>query len=200
MARLLPLVLVVLILPGPVLADWCVPAPPIVARSYYAGPPVYVPPVYVQAYSPPVYVPTAPCLAPTVGFPLATPAPAPASQPPVRRLPGAFANPTVAPSVSEFRPAPRKALSYTPTTSFYRANYFNPSEQPLPNGTVMLTLNNASGKALLVWIDGVRYLLVEGQSITRDVGREFTWQVEGREKVNGKVPAGERGANIVIER
>jgi len=198
MVRLLLIVLVVFSLPGAVFADFCLARPPIVAQSYYVGPPVYVSPVVVQAFCPPVFVPP-PCPPSAVGTPLAAPRAAPpSSQPPLRRMPDAGSNPALVPSVSEFQPT-RQARSPALSTSFYRAYSYNPSEQPLPNGATTLTLSNGSGKALLVWIEGVRYLLVEGQSITREVGREFTWQAEGREKQSGQARPGERGVNIVIE-
>jgi hypothetical protein len=104
------------------------------------------------------------------------------------------------PGVSEFREASRTARSPASPTSFYRAYSYDPSETPKTPDKVTLKVINGTDRAVLVWVDGVRYLLVEGQEISREVGPEFTWQVEGREKETGRAPAGKQAMSIVIDR
>jgi hypothetical protein len=172
----------------PVQADVCIPAPPVITQSGYYGVPAYpLAPVTVQALSP-VFVPPAPTyVCPEFVPPVIVP----------RQMPPA---PVSVPNVSEFRQNQRPARSYDAATSFYRAAYYTPSETPRERDLATLSLNNASDRALLVWVDGVRYLLVEGQTLTREVGRDFTWHVEGREKKQGRAPAGQEGVRIVIDR
>lgn len=209
MARLFVIGFVVLFLTGPVLADFCVVAPPVAVptSSFYVGPAVALRPVPVAAFYAPAVVPPPPeigCPAPLVPAAVAVPTPAPAAWLPVpsprRTVATPRINPELVPNVSEFRDVPRTARSLALETSFYRASYFDPSATPRSPDKIVLTLRNASGKSAMVWLNGVRYLLVDGQSLQREVGRDFTWQVEGREKETGRVPAGQQGMNLVIER
>lgn len=227
MMRLLVIGFVVLLLPPGVRADYCAVAPPAVVPSasfyagpsYFAGPPFYtgssfypgpsfsLRPVPVASYYAPVVVapqPAIACPVPAVSVPLAIPTPATAALLPVptpRRSPVVpRANPEPVPGVSEFRETSRFARSLSPDYSFYRASYFDPSVTPRSSEKIVLTLTNASGKSVMVWLNGVRYLLVDGQALQREVGRDFTWQVEGREKEAGRVPAGQQGMNLVIDR
>lgn len=205
MARLLLIGLVMLLLPGMVLAQVCLVPPPLVApaASFYPAPVValrpvpvvsYYAPAVVSYYAPAVVPPPPAISAPVFACPVPVQPPAapPPSEP--RR------KPAVVPSVSEFRDTPRFARSPALETSFYRAYYLDPNGAPRSVDQVTLKLTNASGKSVLVWVNGVRFLLLDGQSIQREVGREFTWQVEGRERETGRAPAGQQGMSIVIDR
>ncbi len=193
------IVFAVLVLPGRVGAEVCFVAPPIVAQSssFYAGPVVALRLVTVAAYYPPPVVvrsvPVFDCQVPGRPVPQAIPAAAPASS-------LARRSPELAPTVSEFHETPRMARSLTSPTSFYRAYYSGPSGTARGDDQIQVTLTNASGKAALVWLNGVRYVLSDGQKLQREVTRDFTWQVEGRDRETVRAPAGQQGMSIVIER
>ncbi len=186
MARLLSLVLL-LTLCGPILADVCLPAPPLPTQSYYLAPVVALRPVVVQPCQPVVVQPVQVEVCPPA---IAIPTVAPRSVPVERPSP---------PAVSEFREVPRSARYVTASpTSFYRPAYYNPSNPPRNRDEVLVTLENRTDRGLFVYLDGVRYLILDGQSLTREVGREFTWQVEGRPPQREQVPSGEQGVRIPI--
>ena len=168
----------------------------------YAYPPViaYAPVQVVQPCPAPAVpcvparsyaVPVAPCV------PLAPPVEAPASLD-VGPLPGYRARP----QVREFRSgAPTVAVSYqseapTAATS-YQSFSFEPRDRRTDTGSA-LTLRNGSANALLVSVDGVRYLLLGDQAVTVDVRKDFVWQIEGRTAKHDRIPAGERALTVVI--
>jgi hypothetical protein len=59
---------------------------------------------------------------------------------------------------------------------------------------------NLSGQDLGLKVDGQSRLLPRGQSVTLTLGRQFVWQVEGREPQKQDVPANEGALEIVIRR
>jgi hypothetical protein len=137
----------------------------------------------------------APAPLPRSPIPLAAPSAAPPSLDPTPIGPGLMPRASRSLSVNEF-PSPPAEVS----TSFYQTF---PSNLPEKRGRDLpptLTLCNAAGKAVMVRVDGVRYLLVVGQTINLEARSDFAWQVEGREAERGRIPPGERGLTIVIRR
>jgi len=59
---------------------------------------------------------------------------------------------------------------------------------------------NLTDQDLALRIDGKPQPLQRGQSITLDLGRQFVWQVEGRDPQRENIPLGESALEIVIRR
>jgi hypothetical protein len=59
--------------------------------------------------------------------------------------------------------------------------------------------NLTSGR-LSLRVDGVTRTILPGKSAVVETGRQFTWQVEGREIHREAIPMGEAGLDIVIRR
>lgn len=160
---------------------------------YYEIPVVYAPP--------PVY-----CVGPYAG-PLGqpprvvTPAPAP-------RL---LANPSAAPPSSEreppvappSKPAPRpgETMPRVMESNFYDVYPVTSREGTKPTGdSYPIGIWNLSNTDLIVKVAGQPHTLPRNKNLQLHVGRQFVWQVEGREAQVERIPAGESALEIVIRR
>jgi hypothetical protein len=90
----------------------------------------------------------------------------------------------------------------TPVRSAYQPSVsFSPSrEAAAKDSEYHCTIRNQAEQALFVRVNGVRYVLVPGQSVTVAVQTQFVWKIEGREAEKGTIPVGEKGLAIVINR
>ena len=178
-----------------------------------AGIPVYAYPPVI-AYAPvqvvqPCPAPVVPCI-PALSDPVPV-APCVPLAPPVEARPRRSALMSVPcratrarPQVREFRSgAPTVAVSYqseaTTVATSYQSFSYEPRDRRTDAGSA-LTLRNGSENALLVWVDGVRYLLLGDQAVTVDVRKDFVWQIEGRTAERGRIPAGNAALTVVIGR
>jgi hypothetical protein len=59
---------------------------------------------------------------------------------------------------------------------------------------------NLTAQELTLTIDGQKRTLPAGKNLTLDLGRQFVWQVAGRDPQNTTVAAGDVGAEIIIRR
>jgi hypothetical protein len=59
---------------------------------------------------------------------------------------------------------------------------------------------NLTAQELTLKIDGKPHTLPAGQNVTLDLGRQFVWQIVGREPQNTTVAAADVGAEIIIRR
>jgi hypothetical protein len=168
--------------------------------AYYPTPAVYVPVLATVSYQPcPVVLPL------VVGTPIAVPA-FPAAP--------AFARPTAAPPSDapaipggprtgppSFAPKPAPV----PAVSESRA-YFDTypgggtGAAKVPADRCSVAFWNLSGQDLSLKVDGQARPLPRGRSVTLTLGRQFVWQVEGREPQKQEVPMKEAALEIVIRR
>jgi hypothetical protein len=171
------------------------------------------------AYFYPVCTPSAPIV---VCVPVLAmgPAPLPASVPlggPPRGLPN-YARPTPAPpSSSPATPAPPLAAPEAPRSpapasprrssdvresrSYYDAYPGSPRESSKPAGDrCAVGFWNLTGRDLTIKIDGQARSLAQGKNIQVDAGRQFIWQIEGRDPQHENVASGESALEIVIRR
>jgi hypothetical protein len=135
-------------------------------------------------------LPTTPSPAPST----APPPIAPQSPPP----PTAPKLPTLPPPSAMPQPAVQESHSST--------NAFDTYSVPPDKGTkpaadrCSVGFWNLTDKELTLKIDGQTHTLAAGKSLTRDLARQFVWQVIGREAQNSTVPAADVGMEIVIRR
>lgn len=155
---------------------------------YYPSPFVYVPvvaPVFVAPAlpycPPPVAVPVGPAPAPRI---YATPTPAPPAAPPGgQQQPG-----QQPPGVGESR-------------SFYDAYGVAVREESTSTPErVAIGFWNHSSKDVVLKVDGQPRTLARGQSVLLTLPRQFVWQIDERQPLNERVPAGQAGVDIVIRR
>jgi hypothetical protein len=84
-------------------------------------------------------------------------------------------------------------------SSYYDAFYVAPrtSDQPT-DGRCRVAFWNLTRRPLTLKLDGQAQVLASGQSLIRELAREFVWQIEGHEPQRQTIPAGEAGLEIVI--
>jgi hypothetical protein len=68
------------------------------------------------------------------------------------------------------------------------------------NGRCSVSFWNLSKKALVLQVSGRRLSLDRGRSLTLELDRQFTWQIEGREERTQTVASGESALDILIRR
>jgi hypothetical protein len=151
-------------------------APPIVTYYYYAVPtPVWVMPYYSCA--PVIVVP--------------------------RVIPVPDARPTAAPPSSTGEPPLLKKTSNDPrapviVTSHAIGSNFVPGKAPLAKGFCRVGFWNLSGREVTLVIDGKVRTLAKDRSVTLDLDREFSWQIEGRLQHVERVAEGQATLELVI--
>jgi len=159
---------------------------------YYPSPFVYVPvvapavPVFVAPALPYCPPPVAETLAPTPPPRIyATPTPAPPTVPPGGQQPPPNQQP---PGVGESR-------------SFYDAYGVAVREESSATPErVAIGFWNHSTKDMVLKVDGQPRTLARGQSVLLTLPRQFVWQIDERQPLNERVPAGQAGVDIVIRR
>jgi hypothetical protein len=173
----------------------------------------------VAHYAPVVvqYVPMAACV-PIVPV---CPVPAPAPFPSANQAPRAaeiYARPSPAPpSATPATPAPPLAVPEAPRTpapasprrnsdvresqSYYDSYAGTPPDSAKPAGDrCTVGFWNLSAQDLTIKIDGQARSLPRGQNVQLGVGRQFFWQIEGREARQESIARGESALEIVIRR
>jgi hypothetical protein len=175
---------------------------PVVGYFFNAAPPRYTavlvcPPPLMRA------PPARPC---PPAFP-AAPGPTPPLAPDANRLTPPTARPDYAPPT----PAPPSA---GPVTSFSSAPSALPdrpyydaypvagsSHSPsAPSARLGVEFWNLTGQPLRLKIEGRSHSLAAGTRLHEEVGRQFVWQVEGRDPQRENVTVAESGLDIVIRR
>jgi hypothetical protein len=112
-----------------------------------------------------------------------------------------YAAPTPAPPSPTGPAAPTKpAPKVSETRSFYDAAA--PAAEPSRTGGESLAVGfwNLSDHDVTVIVNDQRYFLPPRQSVKVNVGRQFTWRVEGRDLERERIPDGVSAAEIVIRR
>jgi hypothetical protein len=166
-----------------------------VSSSYYYSAPV----VYVAAY------PVLPCPpVPVVSFPVAPAVAAPPAQlyaapQPAPPSPSSSAEPPLAPrsssdrglqgAVESRRPGP------PPHDTYYVARRATVRETP---ERCAVTFWNMTGRNVTLTVNGQAYTLPAGDSLKLPLGRQFVWNVSGRETKQQVVPPEEVGVEIVL--
>jgi hypothetical protein len=169
--------------------------------SYYY--PAYSPVVMYYYYPPPVYVsPAVEACASTVQNPVALPSYMPRStqEPPLN---SDYAAPTIAPPSQ-----PKKSQSLSSpagelneSRSYYDAYPVAPRDPPRPIGTRCdVGFWNLTDRDLTLRVDGQAVVLAQGKSLPLNLGREFVWQIEGRDPERQTLRTDESGLEIVIRR
>jgi hypothetical protein len=103
-----------------------------------------------------------------------SPSPAPGSPTPVPRLPTTAEPPTIqkrAPTVFEARSGARAAQAPEVSQERCKVGFWN-----------------VTGQDVTLTIDGKSRMLAKHRAVTVDIGREFTWQITGREPRHERVP------------
>jgi hypothetical protein len=165
--------------------------------AYYCPAPVQYVPVLVCITPPlPVYA-WAPPSAPGSTYAKPTPAPpsaGPSTAEPPLAEPPAPAKPTPAP--------PGRSSGFGESTSFYDAYSVAPQGRGRSAGDrCKVDFWNLTDRDLVLRIDGgPSQILPRGRSLPAATGRQFTWQVEGRETQTRRVDDGESALQIVIRR
>lgn len=200
--------------PAPYLAPVPAPVPfpqqpafaPVQPATAETVPPVIVsppcaPPERASLVMPPPPPPLARFMQPPPAPAVLTPPPAPRTIPFAAPQPAPAASRLRVPNRSQFvvREASNPARSASATSWYQTYGTDRTTTHRARKGT-WLVLHNRSSDSLFVKIDGVRFLLLNGQSLSVEVERQFTWRVEGRDPERGEVPAGEQEATIVIRR
>jgi hypothetical protein len=62
----------------------------------------------------------------------------------------------------------------------------------------MVAIWNLTGRSVTLKVGGQSHVLANGQCLTRDLAREFVWQLENRPPEQRTVAASEAGVEIVI--
>jgi hypothetical protein len=177
---------------------------PVIAVPVAPAPIVTVPVVPVTPVTPvapvtPVLPVPSPVEVPVAPPQVAVPMPAPPSGAPVVPAPPAITAPPAPAPPSPMPPAgPASTTSEKMRESFY--NVYPSTERSALAGRTAVAVWNLSANTLTLTVAGQRRLLPAGQSLTLDLEREFSWQVEGRDAEVTRVPAGETGATLVIRR
>ncbi len=166
--------------PYPVTSYYYAPAP-----VYYALPPTYFAP-------PPVAVPS--CL----------PGPAVSVGPPPH-APRPFAVPESAPPSPSgplpSRPPARTAFetsSLKPGVPFFSIFPGGDAGRLSRSGACTVTFWNLSDSSLTLRVSGDRRTLERRRSLTLELDREFTWQIDGRAAEVSRAPTEEGGVTVVI--
>lgn len=113
-----------------------------------------------------------------------SPSPAPLSPTPVPRLPITTEPPTIqkrAPTVFEARSGTRTAQAAEVSQDRCKVGFWNVTRQD-----VTLT------------IDGKSRMLAKDRAVTVDIGREFTWQITGRELRQERVPPETKVFEVIL--
>jgi hypothetical protein len=187
--------------------------PRVAVGYYYPVPVTYVPVVPYNPcplQGPPAYVTesTAPP-SPTRAVPPARPQ----AQPGTRFAPTTPAPPSSGPASPEpplanpprrdnpVSPAPGRQPSVSESRSYYDSYAVAPRAGDLPAGDhCSVGFWNLSGQDLIVHIDGKARTLERGRKMLLDVGRQFEWQVDGREPHKENIATGEQALEIVVRR
>jgi hypothetical protein len=84
---------------------------------------------------------------------------------------------------------------------YFDAYSVAPTASSQPNGShCSVSFWNLSDRELVLKVGTQRTTLARGRSVTLDLEREFTWQIEGREPQTGRVGKNEAAQEIVIRR
>ena len=112
-----------------------------------------------------------------------------------------YATPTPAPP-SPTGPAapPKPAPKVSETRSFYDAPAPAAGQSRISGESVTVGFWNLSDHDVTVIMNDQRYFLPPRQSVKVNVGRQFTWRVEGRDPERERIPDGASAAEIVIRR
>lgn len=169
--------------------------------AYYCPAPVYYVPmaVYPLCVTLPLSVyPSAPQPS-APGRPYARPTPAPPSVGPTT------AEPPLAVPLAPTKPSPaplNRSPGFGESTSFYDAYSVVSQDTARPTGErCKVDFWNLTDKDLILRVDGgPSQILPRGKSLPVAVGRQFTWQMEGREMQTKSVDRGESALQIVIRR
>lgn len=167
---------------------------------YYPAPVAYVPVLaYPVCIPPPLPVyPPAP-LPSAPGRTYAQPTPAPPSAGP------STAEPPLAEPLAPAKPSPAPpspARGFGESTSFYDAYSLASPMLAKPAGErCRVDFWNLTDRDLVLRVDGgPAQVLPRGKNAPMTTGREFTWQVEGRETQTARIEDGEAALQIVIRR
>jgi hypothetical protein len=172
---------------------------------YYPAPVVWPPgiPVVVSQPAPVVLAPSWPVCPPAIapvprGPVYARPMPAPPSQPPTMREPPLAPQlPPVAPMPPVQPPAPSAAVMESrPYFDLYPVDARG-GEKPLAD-RCSVGFWNVTDRELGFKVDGQPRTLARGKSLTLELGRQFTWQIEGRDAQIQRVAPENVGLDIVI--
>jgi hypothetical protein len=157
-----------------------------VTTQYYYPAPVIVQPAPVVTETVVPVLPAYPAPVPSV--PLAVPTPAPPSTQPAVPLQTAPPPLAPAPGVSESRSG-----TVGPATSTSR--YLTPTGE-----RVSVAFWNLSGRDVVLTVDGETRLVPRGQNWRLELGRAFSWQMDGKAEQLEWVPAGKTTVELVIRR
>jgi hypothetical protein len=204
MAKLARLMSVAVILSFPLLArgnGLTLVRSPVVVANYYPAPVFCVPVVAFAVY--PVCVPPPVCPVPP---PLSAPSPAyaPPTAAPPSAAPSTPEPPLAAPPVPAKPTAapPSRPLGFGESTSFFDTYpVASPGGSGLAGDHSKVDFWNLTGKDLVLRLDGEPPLVLpHHKDLPLTTGRQFTWQVEGREKQTTRFRDGESALQIVIRR
>jgi hypothetical protein len=112
-----------------------------------------------------------------------------------------YATPTPAPPSPTGPAAPTKpAPKVSETRSFYDATASAADQARTGVEPVTIGFWNLTDHDVTVIVNDQRYFLPPRQSVRVNVGRQFTWNVEGRDLERERIPDGVPAAEIVIRR
>ncbi len=148
------------------------------------------------AYSTPTAAPPS-ANPPPLTEPQPTPKQSPSSsdRPPPLAVPPPAVEPPKLPSSSDRPPAVSESTSYFDTYAVAPRGAPRPAGDRLTAGFWNLTDHD-----LTVKVDGQPHVLARGKNLPVDVGRQFVWQVEGRDPQKEQIATGESAIEIVIRR
>ena len=85
------------------------------------------------------------------------------------------------------------------SSSYYQAYPLMPRTTDRPaSERSTVAFWNLTGHTVTLKIDGQAQVLPRGQCLTRELARDFVWQLDGREPERRTIPAGDAGLEIVI--
>jgi hypothetical protein len=175
----------------PVTVVYFCPAPmPSIPRISLAVYPLCIPPPPVCPLPAPSFAPLRPYAPPTAAPPSAGPS---TPEPPLA-APPAPAKPSAAP--------PSRSPGFGESTSFYDAYpVAAPSKSRASDDRCTVDFWNLTSKDLILRINGEPpFFLPHSKSLPVTTGRQFHWQVEGRQTQATRVQDGESALQIVIRR
>src|SRR5262245_6787934 len=156
---------------------------PVPSPSWYYCVPTAMPYANVPSPVPQKSMPKVRNLAEPVPAP-PSPSPAPLSPTPVPRLPTTTEPPTSqkrAPTVFEARSGARTAQAAEVSQDRCKVGFWN-----------------VTGQDVTLTIDGKSRMLAKDRAVTVNIGREFTWQITGREPRQERVPQETKVFEVIL--
>ncbi len=167
-------------------------------------------PAVCVIYAVPCVIIPPPCIPQTGSIPVSEQPAAGAPTTPAQR---SYATPTAAPPSTTPPPLVEPPPTTKPSVPGERppavsesASYFDtyavaPRSGSRPTGDrCTVGFWNLSDRDITVKVDGQPHTVVRGKSLPLEVGREFVWQVEGRDPQKEQIATGEVALEIVIRR